>query len=58
MDKIKTFCKTWFCRRKSCPYNIGKVVSEHKPGDLLLPVDYENKDECIKRQKEKNDEQR
>lgn len=56
MDKIRLICKNHCCRRRSCPYNAGKNIDTHEPGDLFLPVDFENKEECQK--KGKHNEQR
>ena len=51
MDKIRLICKSYYCRRRSCPYNVGKNIDTHEPGDLFLPVDFENKEECQKKGK-------
>lgn len=56
MTDVKIICKTWHCRRRSCPYHAGSNIDKHKPGEVLLPVNLENKEECAKTQK-RNDEQ-
>lgn len=50
MDKIRLICKAHYCRRRSCPYNVATNINNHEPGDLLLPVDFEGKDECQKKE--------
>jgi hypothetical protein len=50
MTDVKIICKTWHCRRRSCPYHAGANIDKHKPGEVLLPVNLENKEECAKTQ--------